>query len=239
MPEMGRQQWSEAWSAQLMGECHWAVAVPVDAPELGQQTVAGPLWQQLLVRLLAELFVAALLRWLLQPALLPPRQQQLPVDAFAPLCPLAPLALMLLQQVCPCQNFLKTAAASLAVVDCTLGATVPVLPVGLGQVATQTPMTPETVGCTGGSTVGSTDAETGAKTARTLALAGTAFTSIGETTDVARILFSPTMGGGFLNGAGALLNLLPLTALALPALPVPVPVSTTCNARNGNQRSGK
>ena len=90
-----------------MGECHWAVAVPVDAPELGQQTVAGPLWQQLLVRLLAELFVAAVLQWLLQPALLPPRQQQLPVDAFAPLCPLALLALLLLQQVCPCSKSLK------------------------------------------------------------------------------------------------------------------------------------
>ena len=66
----GRQQWSEGWSAQLMGEGHWAVAVPVDASELGQQTVAGPLRQQLLVRLLAELLVATPLQWPLQPALL-------------------------------------------------------------------------------------------------------------------------------------------------------------------------
>ena len=66
-----------------MGECHWAVAFPVDAPKLGQQTVAGPLRQQLLVRLLAELLIATLLQWLLQPALLLP-WQQLPVAPSAP-----------------------------------------------------------------------------------------------------------------------------------------------------------
>jgi hypothetical protein len=54
-----------------------------------------------LVKLLAELPVRAPLQWLLQPALLLPRQQ-LPVAASALLCPHAPLALLLLQRVCPC-----------------------------------------------------------------------------------------------------------------------------------------
>jgi hypothetical protein len=92
-----------------MGKGQWEVRGPVDAPELGQQTVAGPthlLRLQLLVGLIAELLVATLLQWLLQPALLLPRQQ-LPVAASAPLCPLAPLALLLLQRVCPFPSLLK------------------------------------------------------------------------------------------------------------------------------------